>query len=46
VFKAHVPEEIEDYIDWESVYRDLSINDGWEDVRYVETDYLVRILRK
>lgn len=46
VFKAHVPEEIEDYIDWESVYRDLSINDGWEDVRYVETDYLVRILNR
>ena len=46
VFKTHVPEEMEDYIDWESVYRDISINDGWEDVRHVETDYLVRILRR
>lgn len=46
VFKAHVPEEIEDYIDWESVYRDLSINDGWYDVRRNNTDYLVRILKK
>ena len=46
VFKAHVPEEMEDYIDWESVYRDLSINDGWEDVRRNGTDYLVRILKR
>lgn len=46
VFKVNVPEEMEDYIDWESVYRDLSINDGWYDVRRNETDYLVRILRR
>jgi hypothetical protein len=46
VFKVKVPEEMEDYIDWESVYRDLSINDGWYDVRRNETDYLVRILRR
>ena len=46
VFKAHVPEEMEDYIDWESVYRDISINDGWEDVRRNGTDYLVRIVRR
>lgn len=46
VFKVNVPEEMEDYIDWESVYRDLSINDGWEDVRHNGTDYLVRILKK
>lgn len=46
VFKLNVPEEMEDYIDWESVYRDLSINDGWYDVRRNGTDYLVRILKK
>ena len=45
VFKVKVPVEIEDYIDWQSVYTVLSINDGWYDVRRNDTDYLVRIIR-
>ena len=43
LFKHPIEEEMLDYMDWESIYRDLSINDGWERVKINNNDYLVTI---
>lgn len=41
-FNTPVPKDLIDYIDWESVFRDESINCGWREVRTDNTTYLVR----
>lgn len=43
IFKAPVPEDLIDYIDWEQVFTCESINCGWKEVSTDNTNYLVRI---
>lgn len=43
LFKNSIPEEMLDYMDWENIYRCLSINDGWQKVTIDNNDYLVTI---
>lgn len=42
-FKAPVPEDLIDYIDWEQVFECEAINCGWKEVSTDNTNYLVRI---
>ena len=43
LFKNPIPEEMEDYIDWEQIYCCLSVNDGWQAVTINNNTYLVTI---
>lgn len=41
LFSQPIPEEMIDYINFEQVWRDLSINDGWQSVTVNDVTYLV-----
>ena len=41
LFKEPIPEDMIDYIDFSQVYRNLSINDGWQAVTINNQTYLV-----
>lgn len=43
VFKDKPSDDLIDYIDWESVYETLEINDGWEFVKVKNAEYIARI---
>lgn len=43
LFSQPVPEEMRDYMDYESVFRDLSINDGWRHIEINGTLYLITL---
>ena len=43
LFRQSVPEEMIDYIDWDGIYRDLAINDGWQHIRVAGNDYLITL---
>lgn len=42
LFETPIPEEMIDYINFEQVWNDLSINDGWKNVTVNGTTYLVK----
>lgn len=41
LFSQPIPEEMIDYINFKQVWRDLSINDGWQSVTVNDVTYLV-----
>lgn len=41
LFSQPIPEEMVDYIDFENIWRNLSINDGWQSITVNDVTYLV-----